>query len=34
MKEVRVILSSDAREVFEYLNEEAPTSKKQWATSP
>lgn len=29
MKEVKVILSPEAREVFEYLNKEAPTSKNE-----
>jgi len=29
MKEVKVILSPEAREVFEYLNEQSPTSKNE-----
>ena len=29
MKNVRVVLSSDAKEVYKYLNKEAPTSKQE-----
>ena len=29
MKEVRIIFSQDAKEVYEYLNKEAPTSKNE-----
>ena len=29
MKQVRIILSSEAREVFEYLNQEAESSKQE-----